>query len=221
MTYAYVVAGTVQSTGNIPQTWRLLDGRWCSGFDLRPDLWQAQGWLPLTENRPAVTSAQTYGTPVFTVGASAVTADYPVVSKSALELANQTQDAATANLLSGAAALVTDLQNQATTYAAARGTLTTAIGNLPASPTVAQISTFIKGPLATYLGTDNDVTKAVGGDLLSTVKGLANDIARRSGSTASASDSDRYPTPSGGSVVSFAERLGWLDRHPAVAGLDS
>lgn len=47
MPYAYVVAGAVQTTGNPPQTWKLKDGRWCSGFDLRPDLWQAEGWLPL------------------------------------------------------------------------------------------------------------------------------------------------------------------------------
>lgn len=84
MPYAYVVAGAVQTTGNPPQTWKLKDGRWCSGFDLRPDLWQAEGWLPLTENRPAIdATTQQYGPPVFTVGASAVTADYPAVARPA------------------------------------------------------------------------------------------------------------------------------------------
>lgn len=170
MPYAYVVAGSVQTTGNPPQTWKLKDGRWCSGFDLRSDLWQAEGWLPLTENRPAVTAQQTYGEPTFTVTATAVTADYPVVSQPPLVLAQQSQDTATAQLLARAAALLTN-------YAAARATMATAVGALPANPTAAQLATFIKGPLATYLVADNDTEVAV-------IKGLANFIARQSGSPA-------------------------------------
>lgn len=80
------------------------------------------------------------------------------------------QDTAVANLLAGAAQLLT-------TYAAARATMATAVGALPANPTAAQLATFIKGPLATYLVADNDTEVAV-------IKGLANFIARQSGNTA-------------------------------------
>lgn len=114
------------------------------------------------------------------------------------QVANSTQDAATANLLAGAAALLvrltnlqTDITNANATYTTARTTYQSAVTALPASPTVAQIATFIKGAQATYLLADNAALVTIGTDLsatitelANTVKGLANDIARRSGSTA-------------------------------------
>ena len=89
--FAFVVAGSVQSTGGVPATWRLVDGRWVSGFDLMPGLWQAEGWLPLTENRPALNPAtQDYGPPAFTVAATTVTADYPVIARAPTAVNNDT-----------------------------------------------------------------------------------------------------------------------------------
>ena len=91
-------------------------------------------------------------------------------AQATLTAANVQQNAAVANLLAGAVTLLTN-------YAAARATMATAVGALPANPTAAQLATFIKGPLATYLVADNDTEVAV-------IKGLGNFIARQTGNTA-------------------------------------
>lgn len=78
MTYAHVRNNAVQQTGTIPQSWKLTDGRWVSGFDLRPDFWQTEGWLPVEENRPDLARGEQYGPPTYTIAADKVTATYPV-----------------------------------------------------------------------------------------------------------------------------------------------
>lgn len=108
------------------------------------------------------------------------------------------QDTSVANLLSGAAALLVrlqDIQNDIaaknTTYQTAKTTYQTALAGLAASPTTAQISTFLKNTQATYLLADNAALTAIGTDLNgaiteleNVVRGLGNLVARQSGSTA-------------------------------------
>lgn len=80
MSYAYVQNDTVQRVkGAVPKSWKLATGQWISGFDVRPDLWLGEGWYPIVEVRPALGVNEQYGSPVYTVGASEVTATYPVV----------------------------------------------------------------------------------------------------------------------------------------------
>jgi hypothetical protein len=77
--YAHVTNGVVDRTGGLPTSWTLKDGRSVSGFNNLTAAEQlAEGWLPLTENMPALGAGQQYGPPTYTVGASSVTADYPV-----------------------------------------------------------------------------------------------------------------------------------------------
>ncbi len=109
--------------------------------------------------------------------------------------AARTQDTATKQLLAGATTLLTrldgyhaDLVAQAAAQATAKATLTTKITALPASPTVAQIGTFLKTDLAAYLLVLDTTTILAGTDLdktitefASTVKALGNLIAHQAG----------------------------------------
>ena len=110
-------------------------------------------------------------------------------------VAQQTQTTAVTQLLAGAQALLdrlttyhTDLVAKATAQTNAKAALTVKIGNLPASPTVAQIGTFLKTDLASYLTATDASVMAVGTDLDKTitglgsvVKALGNLIARQTG----------------------------------------
>lgn len=99
------------------------------------------------------------------------------------DVAQSTQDGLLDQIVTSAQAIVDELTTTATTYAAAKTTLQSAVAGLPASPTVAQISTFIKGPLATYLLADNAAGVTLGSDLIKTAKGLGNTAARLRGSS--------------------------------------
>lgn len=104
MNFALVQNGTVVRTGAVPSVWKLKTGQSVSGFNLlSPQEQAAEGWLPLVENRPALTAAQTYGPPVFTIGTTSVTADYPVVSRPVVDLnAQLLRDRVTAALTANA-----------------------------------------------------------------------------------------------------------------------
>ncbi len=102
----------------------------------------------------------------------------------AVSNAGDQQSAAVANILSGAAAIRTDLTNQAATLNTAAATLTTALNatNLPNAATTLQMVTAIRA-VGTYLTANKTAIVAIGSDLDQTVKGLANLIAKQSGST--------------------------------------
>lgn len=90
---ALVVNGAVTRTAAAPpEVWRRPDGTAVAGYNLRSDLWAADGWLPIVDSGPAPTSAQT-GTEVLTVGPAQVTrtwtgiADLPPSPREALLVA--------------------------------------------------------------------------------------------------------------------------------------
>lgn len=83
--HAYIVNGVIDRTGPLPTAWNLKDGRSVSGFNnLTPQEQAAEGWLPVTENLPPLGPNQQYGPPSYVIGATSVTANYPVQSTPAV-----------------------------------------------------------------------------------------------------------------------------------------
>ena len=145
------------------------------------------GWVDITN----ITPIPTPGATTSDNGATFTPADTTAAQAAAA------QQTAVANLLAGAQASIdrltaieTDLAQLATTKAAAKATLTTAITALPAAATGTQISTFIKGALATYLTADDTALNGVGQDVKKAIdelmlveRGLGNFIANQLGAT--------------------------------------
>jgi hypothetical protein len=78
--HARVVDGEVVESGPLPISWTWPDGSTTSDLDrLGPEDHARAGWYPVTEERPTPGTGQTWGDPVFTVGAGTVTAVYPLV----------------------------------------------------------------------------------------------------------------------------------------------
>ena len=71
MTYALVENATVTRQGDVPKVWTRPDGTTVAGYHLRPDLWPADGWLPIIDEGPTPGPLQT-GTVVLTVEAARV-----------------------------------------------------------------------------------------------------------------------------------------------------
>jgi hypothetical protein len=80
--HALIVAGAISQLGDLPLSWRRPNGTTVSNYYLRTDLHQADGWLPVVDNKPALGANQHYGDPSYVIGASQVTANYPVVADS-------------------------------------------------------------------------------------------------------------------------------------------
>lgn len=79
MTYALVVDAAVTRQGDIPKVWTRPDGSVVSGYHLRPDLWQADGWLPVVDEGPTPGPMQT-GTVVLTVEAARVVRTWTAIA---------------------------------------------------------------------------------------------------------------------------------------------
>lgn len=73
MSYALVVNGAVTRTAEaLPEVWRRPDCSAVAGYNLRSDLWQQDGWLPIVDSGATPGANQT-GTAVLTPGATQVT----------------------------------------------------------------------------------------------------------------------------------------------------
>lgn len=79
MTYAFVVSNTITRTGGIPQVWTRPNGTVVVGYNLRPDLWPLDGWLPVVDEGPTPGPLQT-GTVVLTVEATRVVRTWTAIA---------------------------------------------------------------------------------------------------------------------------------------------
>lgn len=80
--FAHVTRNVVdQLVPTLPTVWDWGDRTSTSGFDLLdPATQRAAGWYPVIEARAPLGPDQVHGPPVFTIGATTVTATYPAVA---------------------------------------------------------------------------------------------------------------------------------------------
>jgi hypothetical protein len=79
MAYALVVNAAIVRTGDIPQVFTRSDGSVVAGYHLRPDLWPADGWLPVEDEGPTPGPLQA-GTVVLTVEAARVVRTWTAIA---------------------------------------------------------------------------------------------------------------------------------------------